>query len=291
MNKITEKHNRQSQDIDSLSTIDILKIINKEDSLIHEHIKTILPDINNVIESIVHCLKNNGNLIYIGCGTSGRLGILDAVECPPTFSTSPSLVQGFIAGGYDALFKSVENAEDSIVQAKNLINKTISKNDFVLGISASGGASFVTAGLKEAKKIKAKTGLLTCNDVKLDFFVDHIISAIVGPEIITGSTRMKAGTATKMILNMISTTSMIKLNKTYGNIMVDLKISNKKLLDRGIRIIIEITSIDYDRASKLLTKAENNVKAAIVMEIKNKTLKESLDLLAKNNGKIRNIIG
>jgi len=290
MNKITEKHNNSSINIDSLDTIDILKIINQEDSVIHAQIKNDLSNIERTISVIIDCLKNNGKLIYIGCGTSGRLGVLDAAECPPTFSTSDE-VQAFIAGGYDALHKSVESAEDSASEALNLLNNKINKNDFVLGISASGGASFVEAGLKHAKKIGATTGLLTSNNIPDNIYVDYLISVIVGPEVISGSTRMKAGTATKMILNMISTTTMIKLNKTYGNIMVDLKISNKKLLDRAIRIISEITSISYNEATEILKKSKNNVKAAIVMHIKNVTLDKALDLLKINNGNLRKIIG
>ena len=180
------------------------------------------------------------------------------------------------------MHKSVENAEDSASEALNLLNNKINKNDFVLGISASGGASFVKAGLKHAKRIGATTGLLTFNEVCDNINIDYLISVIVGPEIISGSTRMKAGTATKMILNMISTTAMIKLNKTYGNIMVDLKVSNKKLLDRGVRIISEITSVSYNEAAQLLKKSKNNVKAAIIMQIKNITL---------DNGKIPILCG
>ena len=291
MSKITEKHNKVSKDIDSLSTLDILKIINKEDSTIHKKIKNILPDIKNIISDIVCCMKKNGKLFYIGCGSSGRLGVLDAAECPPTFSTSPNLVQGIIAGGNDALYKSIENAEDSIEEAINLVNKKVNKNDFVLGISASASASFVEAGLKQAKKLNATTGLLTCNHVIINPSLDHLISIVVGPEIISGSTRMKAGTATKMILNMISTISMIRLNKTYGNIMVDLKISNKKLLDRGIRIISEIALISYADAAKALKKSKNNVKAAIIMKTKNMSLNETTKLLKINDGNLRKIIG
>jgi len=290
MNKITEKHNKSSIDIDSLGTIDILEIINKEDSTIHRQIKNVLPSIEKIISAIVRCFKNNGKLIYIGCGTSGRLGVLDAAECPPTFSTSDE-IQAFIAGGYDALHKSVENAEDSVIEAIDLINKKVNKNDFVLGISASGGATFVDAGLKQAKNLKAKTGLLTCNNVCKNVHIDHLICIVVGPEIISGSTRMKAGTATKMILNMISTTTMIKLNKTYGNIMVDLKISNKKLLDRGVRIISEVTSLTYSEAFNILKKSKNNVKAAIIMTLKNISLDKAILLLKNNDGNLRKIIG
>ena len=291
MKKITELKNPLSENIDKMSISEILNLINQEDENISHEIKNKFSDLEIIINMVVKSFNNNGKLFYVGCGSSGRLGVLDAAECPPTFSTSNERVQGIIAGGIDALYKSVENAEDSTIEAVNLIKNKVTKNDFVLGISASGNASFVIAGLEEAKRQQAKTGLLTFNDINNTLSIDHLISIIVGPEILSGSTRMKAGTATKMILNMISTTVMIKLNKTYGNIMVDLKISNKKLLDRGIRIISEITSITYDEAAILLNKSKKNVKAAIVMQIKNISLDEAIRLLKINDGNLRKIIG
>lgn len=291
MNKITEKSNKSSYKIDTMSINSILKKINDEDSTIHQNIQNAIPDIAKLVEDIVDALKNNGKLFYLGCGTSGRLGVLDAVECPPTFSTSPSIIQGIIAGGNSALFKSVENAEDSKLDAKKIVKEKITSDDVLVAISANGSPAFVKTALEEAKYIKAKTCLITCNDVKKDKFTDHLIQLLVGPEIITGSTRMKAGTATKMVLNMISTTSMIKLNKTYGNLMVDLKVSNNKLKDRAVRIIQKITTLDYDHASQLLKKANNNVKAAIVMNKKQVSYNKSISLLEGTKGNLRSIIG
>ena len=202
MKKITEKQNIASSNINDLNIYDILHLINKEDSVIHEKIYKVLPLIEKLIISIVCSLNNKGKLFYMGCGTSGRLGVLDAAECPPTFSTDHSLVQGIIAGGKKALYKSVENAEDNFKDAKKIIKSKVKSNDIVIGLSASGSAKFVLAGLKEAHKIKAKTGLITCNNIDDLPYVEHLIKIIVGPEIITGSTRMKSGTATKMILNI-----------------------------------------------------------------------------------------
>ena len=278
-------------DLEKMPVGDLLRHINEEDRKVPLAIEKQIPAIKALVEAIVPKMKNGGRLFYIGAGTSGRLGIVDASECPPTFGVSHDLVIGLIAGGDTAIRKAVENAEDSKEEAINLVNKKVNKNDFVLGISASASASFVEAGLKQAKKLNATTGLLTCNHVINNLSVDHLISIVVGPEIISGSTRMKAGTATKMILNMISTISMIRLNKTYGNIMVDLKISNKKLLDRGIRIISEIALISYADAAKALKKSKNNVKAAIIMKTKNISLNETTKLLKINDGNLRKIIG
>ena len=291
MNKITEKSNKSSYKIDTMSINSILKKINEEDSIIHEKIQKALPDIAKLVEDIVYALKNQGKLFYLGCGTSGRLGVLDAVECPPTFSTSPSMIQGIIAGGNSALFKSVENAEDSKLDAKKIVKEKLKSNDVLVAISANGSPAYVKAALKEAKSIKSKTCLITCNDIKKDKYTDHLIKLLVGPEIITGSTRMKAGTATKMVLNMISTTSMIKLNKTYGNLMIDLNVSNQKLKDRAVRIIQKITGLDYNQALELLEKANHNVKAAIVMNIKRVSYNKSITLLETTKGNLRSIIG
>jgi len=291
MNKITEKSNKSSYKIDTMSINSILEKINEEDSIVHEKIQTVIPDISKLVGDIVYALKNKGKLFYLGCGTSGRLGVLDAVECPPTFSTSSSMIQGIIAGGNSALFKSVENAEDSTLDAKKIVREKLTSSDVLVAISANGNPAYVKAALKEAKNIKSKTCLITCNDVEKDKFTDHLIKLLVGPEIITGSTRMKAGTATKMVLNMISTTSMIKLNKTYGNLMVDLKVSNNKLKDRAVRIIQKITSLDYSDSLELLEKANNNVKAAIVMNEKNVPYHKSIALLENAKGNLRSIIG
>ena len=214
--------------------------------------------------------------------------MLDAVECPPTYRTDPEMVQGIIAGGYNALMRSIEGAEDSPEDgARAITEHGITDDDIVLGITASSSTPFVLGALEKAKKTGALTGLIICNKpLELDY-VDYMISVIVGPEVITGSTRMKAGTATKLVLNMITTTLMIKLNKTYGNLMVDLKASNRKLWDRGTRIITHLTELDYHNALKLLQSAKGEVKTAIVMEKKKCIYKDGLKLLKNVNGNLK----
>ena len=290
MKKITETKNDTSSNIDQLKIYDILHLINKEDAQIHKEIYKVLPLIEKLIISVINSLNNNGKLFYVGCGTSGRLGVLDAAECPPTFSTDHSLVQGIIAGGKSALYKSVENAEDSALDAQKIIRKKVNKNDIVIGLSASGTAKFVLSALQEAHKMNIITSLVTCNNVKSLPYVDHLIKVVVGPEIITGSTRMKSGTATKMVLNMISTVSMVKMNKTYKNYMVDLKISNDKLFKRGINIISEITSVSKKSSIAYLDKAQGNVKVAIVMILLKIDKNKALQILKDNNENLNKII-
>lgn len=269
-NKITEQQNQNSINIDQKSISEILEIINNEDAKIHIAVQKAINEITLFIEDVVKCFKNGGRLFYIGAGTSGRLGVLDASECPPTYRTNPEMVQGIIAGGNDALVKSIEGAEDDPIAGKEIIeNYDIGENDILLGISAAGTAPYVLTALKTAKSKNAKTGLLVCNTLEKQIFLDHQILVIVGPEIITGSTRMKAGTATKLVLNMITTTAMVKMNKTYGNVMVDLNACNEKLWDRGTRIIMHFIDLDYENALKLLKNANGEVKTALVMEKSN----------------------
>ena len=265
--KITEQQNSASINIDTNSTLEILSIINNEDASVPSAIQKTIPHIEAFIDALVPKIQSGGRLFYVGTGTSGRLGVLDAAECPPTFSTNPDMVQGIIAGGYDALVKSIEGAEDNSAEgAAAILNYEINAEDIVLGITASSSTPYVLGALEKAKEIGAMTGLLLCNNPPKLEYVDHIISVIVGPEVITGSTRMKAGTATKMVLNMITSTLMIKLNKTYGNLMVDLKASNDKLWDRGTRIIEHLTDLNYDEALNILKSADGEVKTAVVME-------------------------
>jgi len=265
--KITEQQNSASINIDTNSTLEILSIINNEDAGVPSSIQESIPHIEAFIDALVPKIQSGGRLFYVGTGTSGRLGVLDAAECPPTFSTNPDMVQGIIAGGYDALVKTIEYAEDIPADgAAAILNYEINAEDIVLGITASSSTPYVLGALEKAKEIGAMTGLLLCNNPPKLEYVDHIISAIVGPEVITGSTRMKAGTATKMVLNMITSTLMIKLNKTYGNLMVDLKASNDKLWDRGTRIIEHLTDLNYDEALNILKSADGEVKTAVVME-------------------------
>ena len=291
MKKITEKNNKVSENIDCLSTKSILEIINNEDSLIPGIINKSINNIELVVNDVVDTFNNNGKLFYIGCGTSGRLGILDAVECPPTFSTSPDMVQGIIAGGNSAVYKSVENAEDSKIDAIKVVREKITKNDILIAISASGTADYILSALEESFIIGARTCLITCNNVDKKYYMNNLIKLIVGPEIISGSTRMKSGTATKMVLNMITTTSMVKINKTYGNLMVDLKVSNKKLEKRAIKIINCLTGLSINKSKEILINANNSVKSAIVMHYKKVDFNTSILLLNKVNGSLRKIIG
>jgi len=285
--KITEKRNPVSAEIDHKSTRDILEIINHEDTGVAGAVAEALPDIQLFIDDLLVRFQGGGRLFYVGAGTSGRLGVLDASECPPTYHTNPAMVQGIIAGGYDALVCSIEGAEDSLDDgAKAVLDYGITEEDVVLGITACNSTPFVLGALKKSKKIKALTGLLICNELPDLYYVDHIISIIVGPEVITGSTRMKAGTATKMVLNMITTTSMIKLNKTFGNLMVDLKASNNKLWDRGARIVSYLTNLNYDNSIKLLKSADGEVKTAVVMNKLNVDMPDARSQLKKKQGSL-----
>ena len=289
--KITEQQNSASANIDENSTLEILSIINNEDAGVALAIQNKLSEIEAFIKALILRVKGGGRLFYVGSGTSGRLGVLDAAECPPTFSTSPTMVKGIIAGGYNALVGSIEGAEDNPTDgAKAIIDYGINSESTVLGITASSTTPFVLGALEKAKEFGAMTGLLLCNNPPKLEYVDHIISIIVGPEVISGSTRMKAGTATKMVLNMITTTLMIKLNKTYGNLMVDLKASNEKLWDRGTRIIQHLTDLSYDDSLKLLQSADGEVKTAIVMEKLKMEAGDTRKKLNENKGSLRKVL-
>ena len=289
--KITESFNIKSKDIDKRDVLEILNIFNAEDKTVVEAVGDCLDIINDIVNIVIESLNNNGRLFYIGAGTSGRLGVLDAAECVPTFSVDSELIQGIIAGGERAMFQSIENAEDETKEITNIIkDKSIDSKDIIIGISCSGEAPFVLEFLKQSHQKNASTALITFNNIENLKYVDNILRVFVGPEIISGSTRMKSGTATKMILNMISTTTMIKLNKTYGNFMVDLKIMNKKLLDRGVYIIQSLTNLNQNEAKQLLTKSNGKVKNAIIMSELDVTYLESEELLQKNKGSLRNII-
>ena len=263
----TEEINPRSADIDKCDTAEILTQINDEDKLVAEAVYLEIEAITKATEAIYEKLKAGGNLYYIGAGTSGRLGVLDASECPPTFSSDPEMVQGFIAGGDRALRDAIEGAEDDEDAGIDLINqKNITSKDAVIGITASGGAPFVIGALKRSGQIGALTiGLTNNKATAIEAITEICIAPVVGPEVISGSTRMKSGTAQKLVLNMISTAVMIKLGKVYGNLMVDLKASNKKLYQRSIRIICTATDIDPKEAQIYLEKADNSVKLAIMM--------------------------
>ena len=264
----TEKQNKKSLEIDGMEISEILRTINNEDASIANAVRTGLPEIEETISYTVSSVKNGGRVFYVGAGTSGRLGVLDASEIPPTFSASNDIFIGIISGGDKALRKSVEGAEDSKdAGLRDIEHFNLDEKDTVIGISCSGAASYVISALDHANEKGAKTVYLVTNpSPHLMTNVNTLICVDTGPEIITGSTRMKAGTATKMILNMISTTTMIKLGKVYGNLMVDLMAVNRKLIDRGTRIIMQLTGLNYDAANKLLEEADRSVKLALVMQ-------------------------
>jgi len=288
----TEKRNAESSNIDELTTIQILELINNEDSSIPKKITKALKDIEKTIDICVESLKSGGRIFYIGAGTSGRLGVLDASEIPPTFSAPKHIFTGIIAGGDAALKNSIEGAEDNPKQALiDLKTALIKKDDVLIGVSASGAAKYVQSALVYAKSIQAKTVYLLCNKAPyLNAKTDAVIAVDTGPEVITGSTRMKAGTATKMILNMISTTTMIRMGKVYGNLMIDLMAVNDKLVDRGARIISQLTKADENTAIQTLVEAEMSVKTAIVMIYHSIDLTEAKKMINDNNGMLRKII-
>jgi len=292
MTGITELQNPKTLNIDKLSSIEIIELINREDQTVPEAIQKCIPVITGFVSEVICRLDSGNSLFYIGSGTSGRLGILDAVECVPTFSVPADQVRGIIAGGREAMFRSVEGAEDNESDGREaVIISGISGRDIVLGIAASSTTPFVLAALKTAKEIGAFTGLLCCNEIQSPEYVDILIPVIVGPEVIAGSTRMKAGTATKLVLNMITTTTMIKLNKTYGNLMVDLKAWNQKLWDRGTRLVSHLTSLDYEKANVLLKSCDGEVKTSVVAHKLNIDVETARLKIISAKGSLRALIG
>jgi len=268
LNKIaTEQRNERSKNIDKVSTLEMLKIINEEDKKVTVAIAKILPEIALAVDCIAQHLIQGGRLFYIGAGTSGRLGILDAVECPPTYSTEPEMVQGIMAGGYKAIFKALEGAEDSEEMARiDLKGKKLKNTDVLVGLTASGRTPYVLGGLKYALECGAATIAVTCTDnAETAALAQMSLTALVGPEVVTGSTRMKAGTAQKLILNMLSTGAMIKLGKVYGNLMIDVKASNKKLKERALSIVMTATNCNRTIAEKALKKAKGSARTAVFL--------------------------
>lgn len=289
---VTESVNSQTMALDRLSTREILSLINREDHVVADAVALELDKIAKVVDEIASRMSRGGHLIYVGAGTSGRLGVLDASECPPTFSTPPELVQGYIAGGDKALRTAVEGCEDDAQAGHELVRQIdLKSDDCVIGITASGCAKYVIGAVEEAKARGCLTVALVNNTGSaLSKITDHSIEPIVGPEVIQGSTRMKAGTAQKMVLNMISTTVMVRLGKVYGNLMVDLHVSNTKLRDRGARIIEQTCSLPYEKAMEILTKAHFNVKEAILMEKTGLGYDESLVVLDRCGGLLSNAL-
>lgn len=288
----TESRNEQSMQIDTANPLEILRIMNEQDQLVALAVKDVIPEVEAAVQFVVNSFQKGGRLIYVGAGTSGRLGVLDAVECPPTFSTDPEMVQGLIAGGERAFLKAVEGAEDQPDFGLNDLKELgLTENDTVIGIAASGRTPYVIGALQYARSIGAKTVALSCNkNAAISKEADQAIEVIVGPEVLTGSTRLKSGTAHKMILNMISTSSMILLGKAYENLMVDVHVSNQKLKERAIGIIRKITGVSYEAASETLEKADLQVKTAIVMIKRNTTKQEAERLLVEANGYVKKAI-
>lgn len=263
----TETRNQRTAKLDQMDALEIVTIMNEEDAKVPEAVQMALPSIAKVVEQIVESFDNGGRLIYIGAGTSGRLGVLDAAECVPTFGTEPEMVQGLIAGGEEAMTVAVEGAEDSQVLAKKDLQAIqLSDKDVVVGIAASGRTPYVVGGLDYAKSVGATTASVACNkNAIISQHAEFPIEVEVGPEILTGSTRLKSGTAQKLILNMLSTASMIGIGKVYKNLMVDVRPTNEKLVERSKRIIMDATECTYEVASDTFKEANENVKLAIVM--------------------------
>jgi N-acetylmuramic acid 6-phosphate etherase len=289
----TEQRNPASSTLDEMSAEEILRLINSEDAKVSGAVRAEISYITRVVDELVARFKNGGRLFYVGAGTSGRMGVIDAAECPPTFGTPRHQVQAIIAGGKEAVFQSQEGAEDNPEHgAKEIALRGVKPIDMVIGIAASKRTPFVLGALERAHRSGAFTVLLTTNPRESISFddLDEAICPVVGPEVLMGSTRMKSALAQKMVLTMITTTAMIRLGKVYENMMVDLQLTNKKLEERAKRIIMIATSCDYDRAVELLKESGGHVKSAIVMQIGNCSQKDATRMLAEANGFVRQAI-
>jgi len=282
---ITEQENPNTTHIDQVSTLDALRLINDEDKLVAAAVEKVLPDVAAAVDEIVNRLQNSGRLFYIGTGTSGRLGVLDASEIPPTYGVSYDLVQGIIAGGYDALYKATEASEDNKDQGVDDLKKRgVNEKDAVVGIAASGRTPYTIGAVEYAKSIGCFTACVVCNpESAITKAVDIAIVPVVGPEAITGSTRMKAGTAQKLVLNMISTSAMIRLGYVKGNRMTNMKPANEKLKDRSLRILIAETGLDESAAEKLMSEAGGDLRVALVMNAKQSDAATALESLEQND--------
>jgi N-acetylmuramic acid 6-phosphate etherase len=288
----TEAVNPDTLNLDRMSALDVVRTLNAEDHKVAPAVAEVLPQVADAVEAVTNSFRNGGRLIYFGAGTSGRLGVLDASECPPTFGTSPKMVQGIIAGGKRSLILSREGAEDDRSSAELAVDKLqTGPTDSVMGIAASGRTPFPLAALKRARKLKANTILLVCNQLESrPRYVDIVINPVLGPEALTGSTRLKAGTACKMILNMITTAAMVRLGKCYGNLMVDLRATSEKLVERSNRIVMEITGLSYRAAATLLKSARGEVKTALAMHFRGVDYDHARRLLAETEGLLHRII-
>jgi N-acetylmuramic acid 6-phosphate etherase len=289
----TEAINPASLGIDKSPTIDIVEMILSEDRKVLAAVQKEKERIAHGIEIIAHAVRKGGRIVFIGAGTSGRLGVVEASEMPPTFGTSPNTVQAIMAGGQEAVFRAKEGVEDNYEEgARSISRLRLTQRDVVIGVSASGMTQFVRGGLTRARKAGAKIIFITCwPGSELQNFVDLQIAPAVGPELIAGSTRLKAGTATKIVLNMLTTAAMIRVGKTYGNLMVDVQTGSEKLKDRARRIIGVVTGLDYDESDALLRRARWNVKAAIVMQKTKLSLPQAIRRLKKADDFVREAIG
>ncbi len=288
----TELPNEETQQLDRLSVREILRLMNEEDKKVPFAVERVLDQVADAVELIAASLENGGRLFYFGAGTSGRLGILDASECPPTFGTDPELVQGVIAGGPAAMVRAIEGAEDSPELGRQDVHTYgVKAGDVVVGIAASGRTPYVIGALREARRLNAATIALSCNEhAVIDAFADVAINVVVGPEVLTGSTRLKAGTAQKLVLNMLTTATMIKLGKVYGNLMVSVQATNVKLRERVKRIVMEVTGASYAEAERLAELANGDAKTAIVMKLTGRGAEEARRLLDEAGGRIRDVL-
>ncbi|WP_318406064.1 N-acetylmuramic acid 6-phosphate etherase [Photobacterium leiognathi] len=289
---VTESRNVASENIDMLSTIDMLKVINQEDQKVALAVEAIIPEIAKVVDLIAEAFQTGGRLIYTGAGTSGRLGILDASECPPTYGSDPDLVIGLIAGGYKAILKAVENAEDNEeLGATDLQQIGFNHKDILVGIAASGRTPYVIGSMNYAKSVGAKVAALSCNaNSPMADIADINITPIVGAEVVTGSSRMKAGTAQKLVLNMLTTGAMIRTGKVFGNLMVDVEATNAKLIQRQKNIVVEATGCSESQAAEALTQCNNHCKTAILMILLNINADLAASKLSKHHGFIRHAL-
>ncbi len=289
---ITEERNPRSVNIDLMSTDEIIRLINDEDKAVAEAVRMELPNISRAVDLIVNAFRTKGRLIYVGAGTSGRLGMYDAAECPPTFGVDPEMVTAVIAGGNDALVMSIEGAEDDEKAGREDLRRVLrSDKDVVCGIAASARTPYVKGALDEAAAAGAKRIFIVCNPInKMKFDFDVVIGPVTGPEVIMGSTRMKAGSAQKMILNMLTTASMIKMGKVYENLMVDLKLNSKKLTERAKKLIMTAADVDYEKAAELLIASGGNVKTAIFMAKTGCSFDDASNFLSQGEGFLRKVI-
>ncbi|WP_281974766.1 N-acetylmuramic acid 6-phosphate etherase [Halobacillus litoralis] len=288
----TEQRNERTKKMDQMTTAEILAVMNEEDYKVAEAVKRVLPSVKVAVEQITKALKDGGRLFYVGAGTSGRIGILDASECPPTFMADPDMVQAVMAGGGEAFTKARENSEDDEKQGElDLQQKKVTPEDVIVGITASGRTPYPIGALKYGRRKGAYTISLSCNHKsEISSFAECPIEVIVGPEVLTGSTRLKSATAHKMVLNMMSTTAMVQLGKVYENLMVDVHASNYKLRERAKSILMECTDASYEEAEQALQEADLQVKPAIVMLKRNVSYEKAVELLEKSDGQLRKAV-